>query len=361
MRASAEQWSAAVARQVESQLASRKIELQEALRQALQGVLTDVVNGLKGLRLREAEQNLRAHQFAARYAKRVTGAILRAFEAANFDAYDVELARTSLRLDVAESEMLLGTLEYELTKARQKAAAAVQDRDGLAVARHAAEGERQQQAVTLFAGRVAALRAEQKAQRLPWELYFKQVQLVDATAAADEAAYQLAIAQASGNSALLEGASAAMDAHRARQRAFASELAMIEAATDADITANESILTEYAAKVQTAVGDAEMGVADDKRNLSHYEMTVGAMMQDARIDLERARAQIEHEQGATALEAKVQEANRALAQAVAELQLSQDKAIADASADAARLLGNMAEAATSAANGLAYVGQETLV
>ena len=45
---------------------------------------------------------------------------------------------------------------------------------------------------------------------------------------------------------------------------------------------------------------------------------------------------------------------------LAELQLEQDKAIADTSADSARLLGNMAEAAASAWNGLAYVAQEKL-
>jgi hypothetical protein len=360
MRQSAAHWAETVGRDVESRLSSRKIELREALRQALRDILTDLRNGLASIRLRMAEQTLTAHRFAGRYAKRVTSAILKAFEAGNFDAYDLELAKTSIALDVAESDLLIGTLDYTLTKARQKVAESEQDRDALAVERLEAESERQQQAVSVYAAKVAGLRAERRAQRLPWELYFKRVQLLDAQASADDAAYRVAIAQASGNAALLEGASAELAAHRAKQKAFEAEIAAFEAATDARITANESILDEFNAKVQIALGDAEMDIMDDKLRLAQYEAEANVFMQDARLDQERLRAEIEHEDGTTKLETAVQEANRQLMLDLAELQLEQDKAIADTSADSARLLGNMAEAAASAWNGLAYVAQEKL-
>lgn len=360
-RAAAEHWAAAVARNVESALAARKIELREALRQTVRALLTDMQTGLKAMRIKMAEQTVLAHQWAARYAKRVTSAILKTFEAANFDAYDADLARASAGLEVAEAELLIGMLDHELVKARQRAEDANQDRDALAVERLQAESERQDQQVKVFASRVAALRAEQKVLRLPWELYLKKVQAIDATASADAAAYQVAIAQVSHNADLLEGASAALKVHREKQKTFEAQLSAIEASTDARIAANESILDEFKAKVKVTLGDAEMTLTDDKLRLAQYEAEANTELQDARLDLERLRSEREQQDGITRLSNQVEEANKELALELSELQLERDREIAKAMLDGAQLIGKMAEAATSAANSLAHIGQEQLL
>lgn len=355
VRASALQWLASTERQTESALLTRKIELRAEWVNSLRALLADILSTLQGLRLRHAEQVLDAHRFSLRYAKKVTGALLKAFEAENFDRYDAVLARAGAELSLAEAELKMGLTRYALIKARQKREAALQECNELAVLRLEVASDRQEQQVRVYAANVAALRARVEAQKLPWRLYLLHAKTLAAWADAQGAARQMAVATVEADEARLTAASAELKRFKAQIEAFEVQSRALETASDARQDTAEGVLDEFSARVKSALHDSEVGILDGQRAVTEYRARARAFETEAKLERARRKLALDRANAVGEFEADAMRANRELALELASLALDRDRALAQAFETGAGQLAEMANAATSAMSGLAEV------
>lgn len=318
------------------------------------GELFDAMNrAVQGIRTQEIEQVLAAHAAAVGTAKGVTGALLAAFEAGQFEVPDLVFAAAEARLAVFEAELLVAMLRFEVADARLEIGGARQDQDGQRVRKYRAEAEAAQADVRRYTAQVAAARAELALKAVPGEVFAAQVHAAEAAGNAHRAMVDARLAEVEGDTARVEAEMAKVKAFEAQARGFEALTTTRSLVAAAQGDRNAAVVAEFEGRAKAALAPLEQSVLENRYALARYEVTADAALEDAKLALKVKRVDLEFAAQKQDGFLKAQNLTRERAQSMVDLELDRLKAIAATDAAGAELLAQMAEGAMSIANGIA--------
>ncbi len=289
---------------------------------------------------------------AISFADSATQFSLRAYELAQKD-YEIEVSILEQDIRVFEAQLKAQLAQVEVTRNKIELEKLKEDVNKDLIQEYVAQLKAQETQASLYAEQIAALEAKIKLRKIPLEIFAEKVSAFNAMAETKKLQYGLIQAQIEGDKAKVEGQLAKLKVYSTEAEVYQTEVSAQSKIADVQLGRNTQLLEQYKTEVQAELSlvqtdeaiaryavDAfeaasKVFIAQVDEGLKKDQLDFDQKLESAKYNLEVMRWNFEKE-----FKAILQEFERLKAQSAVRM-------------DAARVYGEMGQAASSTLNAVA--------